>query len=274
MLGAPGDYGDAGRAEGVGRTVDRRFRSSDWLIVIGGILLLIASRLPWWTVEWDRGPTTSMDAFDYGMTGILPLTILLVVTVVTVIIKTDSLPLPDWLVHPYVTAVAVGAATFLVGVRFFWSGFEDTSGVSRGIGLYLAAAAVVLASIGCGLAIRDLRRGVADDDLVADDDDDDDDDDDFDEPDDLDEPDDDADDDYGADDDEDDVDEEEDDLVRRANTSPPTGEAPVYRPSNPVAPRRRTPNERQPAPRRRVAPTDDESTPPPTRRRPASPPLP
>ena len=45
-----------------------------------------------------------MDAFDYGMTGILPLAILLVVTVVTVIIKTDSLPLPDWLVHPYVTA--------------------------------------------------------------------------------------------------------------------------------------------------------------------------
>jgi hypothetical protein len=225
------------------------------LIVIGGILLLVASRLPWWTVEWARGTATSTDAFDYGMTGVVPLAILLVVTVLTVIIKTDSLPLPTWLVHPYLTTLAVAAATVLVGIRFFWSGFEDTSGVTRGLGLYLAAAAVVLAAIGCGLAIRDLRRDVPEDELddVAFEDDD-------------------------EDEDEDDVydvaDDDEDDLAARYNATLPIGEPPVPGTSS-LAPRpRRTPDEGQPAPRRRSTRLNEPGTARRTRRRPAGPPIP
>jgi hypothetical protein len=235
--------------------VDRRFKSSDWLIVTGGLVVLFASVLPWWDWSNPNAPGISQDGYDFALTGILPIALLLVVVVVTVTIKTDSLQLPDWLVHPYVTTTAVVVAAALLAVRFTWSGYENTDNVSRGLGMYLAAAGVVIALLGCALAIRDLRTADAepaddlddDDDLVDDDDDED------------------ADDVYGYADYA-----EEDDLVRRINTHLTTGETPVHRPTSSGPPPRRTPSVRQPAPRRRP-PRDVEAAP---RPRPKSPPLP
>lgn len=224
--------------------MERRFRSSDWLIVIGGLMLLLASRLAWWTVEWDGGPATSTDAFDYRSTGTLPLAILLLVTVLTVVVKTDSLPLPDWLVHPIPSTAAVLTATALLGVRFFWSGFEDTGGVSRGLGLYLAAAGAVIAVLGCGVAFRGRSRpATIGGDEYADE--------------------------YGDD----------DDPVQRFNVTMPSGEIPITRPRTPVPsrrtppPARRTPATRQPATRRRQSRTTEAEPGGRSRRRPADPPL-
>ena len=86
--------------------MDRRFRSSDWLIVIGGLVVFAASVLPWWTWRDDSGASLDQDAYDYTLTGIVPIVVLLAIVVLTVTIKTDSLQLPDWLVHPYITASA------------------------------------------------------------------------------------------------------------------------------------------------------------------------
>ena len=139
--------------------------------------------------------------------------------------------------------------------RFFWSGFDDSAGVSRGLGLYLAGAAVIIALVGCGLAIRDLRHPPVDAGESSADDDEDDEVDDDDE--------------YGYVDDE-----EEDDLVRRFNSSLPSGETPVYRPRDTSEAPRRTPPARRP-PTRRRPPRETQAQPTTrSRRRPAGPPPP
>lgn len=223
--------------------MDNRFESADWLVVSGGLLLLLSSKLAWWSVAWATGQETSTDAFDYTMTGLVPLVVLVGVGVITVIVKTDSLPLPAWVVHPYLVAAAVIVAAGLVGIRFFRSGYEDVEGVSRGLGLYLAAAAVVIALIGAGQGIR-ARRRPSSDDATADDDLDD------------------EDDPFPAAD-------EEDDLVRRFNASMPA--APVERAGRSVTPPRRAPVRRQPTPRGDV---ERPASPSRSRRRPSDPPLP
>ena len=235
--------------------MDRRFRSSDWFIVMGGLLVLVGSLLPWWTLSFGGALDVSPNGYDFSMTGRVPIVILLAVAIVTVVVKTESLPLPDWPIHPYAVAAAVVVAAIGIGVRFFGSGYDGTDNVSRGLGLYIVAAGVIGELVGAGLAIRDLRHprvdvadeGADDDDLDLDD---------------------------GLDDEADDFEEEEDDLVRRFNTSLPTGEIPVQRPANPTPAPRRTPTTRQPSPRRR--PPRDPATPPTprTRRRPSGPPLP
>lgn len=203
--------------------MDKRFGWADWLIVGAGLVLLIGSRLAWWTVEWSGGPATSTDAFEYTVTGIAPLVVLLLVGVLIVTIKTESLPLPVWLIHPGLVMVAVLGVAGLIGIRFFWSGFAETDGVSRGLGLYVAGAAVLLAVVGAVLGLAGLRRpaAVAADDQALDDLAD------------LDET-------YDGEDD------DEDDLVRRFNASVPI--APTARRREPS---RQSPTPRQPANRRR-----------------------
>lgn len=233
--------------------MERRFRSSDWLIVIGALLLFAASVQPWWTLRFDNAPGLSLNGYDFALTGTVPIVILLAIGIVTVIIKTDSLALPVWLIHPYVLTAGVATTAVLIGIRFFWSGFDDSAGVSRGLGLYLAGAAVVIALVGCGLAIRDLRHPPAEAGEASADDDIDDDDGDDDE--------------YGYVEDE-----EEDDLVRRFNSSLPSGETPVYRARDTSGPPRRTPPARR-EPTRRRPPRDTQAAPTARpRRRPAGPP--
>ena len=208
--------------------MERRFSSSDWSIIIAAALLLVASVLPWWQLRFDEALDFSLDAWDFPNTGRLPVLILVVIAALTVIIRTESLRLPHWLVDPYLVTLAVGVAGVLIGVRFSVSDFEEDERVTRGVGLYVAVAAVLLALVGCGLAIRERRRPV----VRSDDDDDD------------------AaaaapaGDVYGY------SAEPDDDLAGRFNAAIPTDEAPVLRPRQP-APPQATPPRRPPTPRRR-----------------------
>jgi len=228
--------------------VDTRFRSSDWFIALGGLLVLIGSLLPWWTMRFDGALAVSQNGYDFGLTGRVPIAIMLVVAIMTVIVKTESLALPAWLVHPYAVAAAVGVAAIGIGVRFVWSGYENAGRVSRGIGLYLAAAGVVVAVIGCVLALRDLRRPVedipaADEDDLDDEDEDENDDDPY--------P-------YGYAGD-------EEDLLQHLDAAPPATAGPAGRtPTSPTPAPRRTATPREPVRRR---PPADRVNAPATRRR-------
>ena len=114
--------------------------------------------MPWWEFEFADGGGIggglggSKNAFDYWMTGIVPFIIFTGIALLTIIIRTDSLPLPAWLVHPVLQLSLAVVGAVLVGVRFFWSDMDDLD-ISRGLGLYLSAAAVVLALIGCVLGL-------------------------------------------------------------------------------------------------------------------------
>jgi hypothetical protein len=235
--------------------VNSRFRPSDWLLVGGGLLMLMASVLPWWEVDWDgQAPRTTFDAFDYTTTGLVPLVLFLGVAVLIVIIKTESLRLPAWLVNPVLIATAIGLGSVLVVVRFVWSGMDDPQGVSRGVGLYVAGVAVLLSIAGCVVSFREadeVQPQIDEDDEDEDEDEDEDDDDD------VDDDDDDVEDVYGYDD--------EDDLTEhysaRVNGSDPAADPPP----------RRTPTRGEPRPRRH---RDGSNIPPRSRRRPTAPPGP
>jgi hypothetical protein len=146
--------------------VDNEFESADWFKAIGGILFLIGALMPWWEFELDSGFGTSKNGLDYVVTGIVPFVIFTGIALLTIIIKTDSLPLPGWLVDPLLQLGLAVVGAVLVGVRFFWSD-KDGLDSSRGLGLYLAAAAVVLALIGCVMGLRE--RAEDDYELASDD---------------------------------------------------------------------------------------------------------
>jgi hypothetical protein len=131
--------------------VDRQFESDDWFKAIGGILFFIAGLLPWWEQRFS-GFRERSNAFDDWL-GIIAFVIFVGIGLLTIIIRTGSLPLPRWLLHPTGTLIAAGVGAVCVAVRFFVDPFNGDD-VSRGIGLYLAGAAAVLVLIGCVMTFR------------------------------------------------------------------------------------------------------------------------
>ena len=106
--------------------MEKEFVRSDWFKAIGGILFLIGALMPWWEFEFADGGVGgglggSKNVFDYWMTGILPFIIFTGIALLTIIIRTDSLPLPAWLVHPVLQLSLAVIGAVLVGVRFLWS---------------------------------------------------------------------------------------------------------------------------------------------------------
>jgi hypothetical protein len=151
--------------------VHKRFEPSDWLKVVGGLLFFVAALLPWWQQE-----TSGFAERDNGLrdlVGIVPFVIFVGIGILTVIIKTDSLPLPAWLVDPTLVLVLAVVGTGLVGYRFFADPFDRGTDVTRGLGLYLAGAAAVITLIGSVIAFRH-RHDEVDDEIDIDDEDEDD----------------------------------------------------------------------------------------------------
>jgi hypothetical protein len=226
--------------------LEKRFESYDWLKAIGGMLFLVAAILPWWTREYTGFELRKTGFGDW--LGIIAGVAILAVALLTVIVETESLPIPRWVINPtWMLALAIiGAAC--VGVRFFldpFGGGDPGIRDSRELGLYLAGAGAVLVLIGCVMAFQH-RADWAE--AVARDDEDDDDEDDA-----LDE--------YGYDAD------EQDELIRRINES-------MERQSN--GRRNRTPEEPQPTvQQQRKAEREERAARAPTRRRrPTGPPIP
>jgi hypothetical protein len=226
--------------------LEKRFESYDWLKAIGSMVFFVGALLPW----WERviiGAELRKAGFDDWL-GIIAAVIFLAIGLLTVLVETESLPIPHWVLNPtWMLALAI-VGTACVGVRFFVDPFgAGGAGIreSRGIGLYLSGAGAVLVLIGCVMAFGrrdDWAAAVARDDE-----------DDEDEADELDE--------YGYDAD------EQDELIRRINES-------MERQSNGGRPR--TPPEPQPTvqQRRRAAREERSEGAPTRRRRPTGPPIP
>ena len=82
----------------------------------------------------DGALTVSQNGFDFGLTGGVPIAIMLVVAILTVSSRPSRSPCRVAR-RPYVIAAAVGVSAIGIGVRFVWSGYENIGDVSRGIGL-------------------------------------------------------------------------------------------------------------------------------------------
>jgi len=133
--------------------VDRQFGSDDWFKAIGGILFFIAGLLPWWEQRFS-GFHERSNAFGDWL-GIIAYVIFVGIGILTIIIRTGSLPLPRWLLHPTGTLIAAGVGAVCLIVRFILDPFQKADdNATRGLGLYLAGAAAVLVLIGCVMTFR------------------------------------------------------------------------------------------------------------------------
>jgi hypothetical protein len=135
--------------------VDKRFESYDWLKAIGGMLFFVAALLPWWERAF-LGAELSKTGFEDWL-GIIAAVIFLAIGLLTVIVETESLPIPRWVINPTWMLVLAIAGAICVAVRFILDPFGSGGGGirdTRGIGLYLAGAAAVLVLIGCIMAFQ------------------------------------------------------------------------------------------------------------------------
>ena len=101
--------------------MEKRFESYDWLKAIGSLVFLVAAILPWWTREYTGFELRRTGFGDW--IGIIAAIAILAVGLLTVIVETESLPIPRWVLNPtWMLALAIFGAV-CVGVRFFLDPF-------------------------------------------------------------------------------------------------------------------------------------------------------
>lgn len=120
-----------------------KFKTNDWLIIGGGLGMLIFGTF----LDWQKvGPFSGGNAFDFFFTGTVPWILLIGAAVVTFLrvqgtIKDGGVP---W---PMVIAFATLLAAVLLLIRFLFNpGAPD--GVDRGVGLILSFLAGLVAAAG------------------------------------------------------------------------------------------------------------------------------
>lgn len=121
-----------------------KFKTSDWLMVGGGALFLIAGFLPWLQTPSIPGfGRISVNAFDLFFTGTLPWLLLVALGVLAFLAAAEIFKLPANLPVPTIFLGAAALATLLVIGRFFY-----TQDLDRGIGLFLGLIAAGVATAG------------------------------------------------------------------------------------------------------------------------------
>lgn len=137
-----------------------KFKTSDWLIVGGGVGMLIFGFLPWVKAGFSGlgiSVSENGNAFDFFWTGTLPWILLIAAAVVTVLLIQGTLKqeMAPWgLILLVVTALAL----LLLLIRLIFNPLEgkdlveDAGGsVTRQFGLYLAVLAGIASTVGAFL---------------------------------------------------------------------------------------------------------------------------
>ena len=142
-----------------------KFKTSDWLKVGGGVIMLIAGFLTWWQPKCPSGDGSAeceaavdslglnVTAFDLTFTGLFPWLLLVAIGVLTFLAVAGIWKLPGSLPWPTIFLAAAGFSLLMIIIRLFADPF-DTSFVGddateRGIGMYMAVVAGALSLIGC-----------------------------------------------------------------------------------------------------------------------------
>ena len=74
-----------------------KFTTADWLVIVGGVMMLIAGFLDW----FDAGPL-SPNAFDFTITGLIPWLLLVVAAALGFLVAGEviSSGASPWLIDP------------------------------------------------------------------------------------------------------------------------------------------------------------------------------
>ncbi len=133
-----------------------KFKPSDWLKAGGGLVMLIAFFLTWWTIT---GVSSGASGSDYFLTGTVPWILLVAIGVFTVLAALDIFKLPATIPTSLVFLGASALAFLLILIRFFSDGLDVPAGYSfpteRGAGLYLALLAAIAVLVGSFLGFKE-----------------------------------------------------------------------------------------------------------------------
>ena len=128
-----------------------RFKTSDWLMVAGGLgFLIFGTFFDWIDVSIDGlGSGSGANAFDFFFTGAVPWILIVGVGVIAFLLAGGVIK-PGGAPWPLILLAAAALGTLLVLIRLIFPGLgEDTDGldIGRGVGLILStiSAAVALA---------------------------------------------------------------------------------------------------------------------------------
>mgnify|MGYP001249728746 CR=1 FL=1 len=133
-----------------------KFKTSDWLKVGGGVVMLVAGFLSWYSYDVSF-VSVSYTGFDFFFTGIIPWLLLVAVGVLTFLAVAGIFKLPSSIPAPLVFLAASALATILVLIRFTGPGHDvpDEIDMSRGAGLFLALAAGIACTAGSAMGFKE-----------------------------------------------------------------------------------------------------------------------
>lgn len=126
-----------------------KFKTSDWLMVGGGAVVLIFTFLKWWKFDAAGFGTVGTTGFDHFFTGIVPWILLVGVAVLTFLGAAGIFKLPATLPAPLIFLAASGLGALLILLNLLTS--PGTDGLDRGIGLYLSLIGAIVATVGAVL---------------------------------------------------------------------------------------------------------------------------
>jgi hypothetical protein len=143
----------------------KELKVNDWLVVAGGVLVLIAGVGRWysWEVTNDGDVVALKDtsnAFDYLLTGVVPWLLIVGAAAVTLLLKTEALR-PGKVPWPLVLLAATLLGFVLILVRLIIGHDLDTGeGAelhdSRGWGIWVSALGALVALVGAFIGFRNL----------------------------------------------------------------------------------------------------------------------
>ena len=134
-----------------------KFKTSDWLMIGGGVGIFIFGFFKWVTVSGFGFSASGGNVFDFFWTGTIPWLLVIASAVVTLllaqgILKQEQAP---W---PLILLVATGLASLLLLIRIIFNPIdgkdliEEAGGdVGRGIGMILSVIAGLVATAGAYL---------------------------------------------------------------------------------------------------------------------------
>ena len=133
-----------------------KFKTSDWLKVGGGAVMLISGFLAWYSFDNGFG-SISYSGFDFFFTGIVPWLLLVAIGVLTFLGAAGIFKLPSSLPAPLIFLGASALSALLILIRFTGPGHGVPDGVdmSRSAGLFLALLAAIAVCVGSFLGFKE-----------------------------------------------------------------------------------------------------------------------
>jgi hypothetical protein len=127
-----------------------KFKTPDWLIVGGGIAVIIGGLfLPWITVSFAGFSDSAGNAFDFTLTGALPWLLVVASAVVTVLVIMEVLA-KDQAPWTMIVLAATALAAVLLLIRILFNPGVGEGG-GRGMGMYLTFLGAAVAAAGAFL---------------------------------------------------------------------------------------------------------------------------